>query len=83
VEHDKPGNRGEDAEESIRRTAQVKAGREAEAVAAALAQLHADAAAGQNTMPALMAAVRAYATLGEIMSVLKGVYGVFREPVRL
>lgn len=75
--------RVEDAAESIRRTAEVKAGRDPQAVAAALTQLHEAAAADQNTMPALMAAVRAYATLGEIMSVLKGVYGVFREPVRL
>jgi methylmalonyl-CoA mutase N-terminal domain/subunit len=33
-------------------------------------------------MPALMQAVRAYATLGEMMGVLKAVYGKFREPVR-
>ncbi len=30
-----------------------------------------------------MEAVRAYATLGEMMDVLKADYGEFREPVRL
>jgi methylmalonyl-CoA mutase N-terminal domain/subunit len=33
-------------------------------------------------MPAMMDAVRAYATLGEITKTLKGVFGEFKEPVR-
>ena len=72
-----------DAEESIRRTEQVKASRDQAAVDAALARLREAALNGQNTMPALMEAVKAYTTLGEMMGVLKEVYGVFQEPVRL
>jgi methylmalonyl-CoA mutase, N-terminal domain len=33
-----------------------------------------------NTMPALIEAVKAYATLGEIMDVFRGVFGVYQEP---
>jgi len=33
----------------------------------------------ENTMPALLAAVSSYATLGEIMSVMKGVFGTYEE----
>jgi methylmalonyl-CoA mutase N-terminal domain/subunit len=33
-------------------------------------------------MPAMLQAVRAYATVGEITGVLKQVFGEFREPVR-
>lgn len=35
---------------------------------------------GDNTMPATIEAVRAYATLGEICSALRDVYGVYEEP---
>ena len=73
----------EQAEESIRRTAEVKAGRDAEAVTVALAQVRQVASSGQNIMPVMMDAVRAYATLGEITQALKDVFGRFQEPVRL
>src|SRR6266403_2259975 len=35
---------------------------------------------GENTMPATIEAVRAYATLGEICSALRDVYGIYEEP---
>ena len=35
-----------------------------------------------NVMPAIMDAVEAYATVGEICTVLKEVFGTYREPVR-
>jgi methylmalonyl-CoA mutase N-terminal domain/subunit len=35
---------------------------------------------GINTMPATIEAVRAYATLGEICSALRDVYGIYEEP---
>ncbi|MCP4424552.1 MAG: methylmalonyl-CoA mutase [Chloroflexi bacterium] len=73
----------EQAEESIRRTAEVKANRDEEAALAGLALVRETAVAQQNVMPAMMTAVRAYATLGEITQALKDVYGEFREPVRL
>jgi methylmalonyl-CoA mutase N-terminal domain/subunit len=34
----------------------------------------------ENTMPCLLDAVRAYATLGEIIGVMKGVFGTYTEP---
>jgi methylmalonyl-CoA mutase N-terminal domain/subunit len=73
----------EQAEESIRRLNAVRAGRDAQAVAAALEKVRDAAAGGQNMMPSMMDAVRAYATLGEIMKTLKSVFGEFKEPVRL
>jgi methylmalonyl-CoA mutase N-terminal domain/subunit len=37
----------------------------------------------ENTMPRLLDAVRAYATLGEIMDVMKEVFGVYAEPTSI
>jgi methylmalonyl-CoA mutase N-terminal domain/subunit len=34
----------------------------------------------ENTMPCLLEAVRAFATLGEIVGVMKEVFGVYEEP---
>jgi methylmalonyl-CoA mutase N-terminal domain/subunit len=34
----------------------------------------------ENTMPAILEAVRAYCTLGEMVEVMKGVFGVYNEP---
>src|SRR5687767_8600350 len=45
-----------------------------------LEKLKLAAHAGENTMPATIAAVRAYATLGEICSALRDVYGIYEEP---
>ncbi|MGE5264611.1 MAG: methylmalonyl-CoA mutase [Acidobacteriota bacterium] len=74
-------------EEQLRRLAQVKAERDGAAVQAALARVRQDAQSGvdgrgANLMPAMLQAVRAYATVGEITGVLKQVFGEFREPVR-
>ena len=71
------------AEESIRRTQEIKASREQRLVDEALIHLKEIVQNEQNTMPALMQAVKAYATLGEITQVFKEIYGVFDEPVRL
>lgn len=73
----------EQAEESIRRTAEVIANRNEENVAAELGKIREAAKNNQNVMPPMMDAVRAYATLGEITNVLKEVYGVFQEPAGL
>lgn len=34
----------------------------------------------ENTMPYILDCVRAYTTLGEIIGVMKGVFGIYREP---
>jgi methylmalonyl-CoA mutase N-terminal domain/subunit len=52
--------------------------RDASAVDDALAGVRAAAATDVNTMPAILAAVRAYATLGEISSALGDVFGYHR-----
>src|SRR5258705_1795630 len=46
----------------------------------ALEKLNLAARKIENTMPATIEAVRAYATLGEICSALRDVYGVYEEP---
>jgi methylmalonyl-CoA mutase, N-terminal domain len=64
----------------IGRLEQTRARRDAGAVANALEKLKAAAQHEENTMPATIEAVRAYATLGEICSSLRDVYGVYEEP---
>ncbi|HEY7451201.1 MAG TPA: methylmalonyl-CoA mutase family protein, partial [Candidatus Limnocylindria bacterium] len=36
---------------------------------------------GVNLMPAIIEAVEAYATIGEMCGVLRGVFGEYREPL--
>ena len=59
--------------------ARVRAGRDAAAVAAALLALRAGAAGRDNTLPLILDAVRAYATVGEISAALKDVFGGYQE----
>ena len=69
--------------EQIESLRKVRAGRSNDAVERALNALRADAAAGTNVMPALMEAVNAYASVGEMTSAMVDVYGRFKEPTRL
>jgi methylmalonyl-CoA mutase N-terminal domain/subunit len=64
----------------IERLEQTRALRDKGAVANALEKLKRAAQAQENTMPATIDAVRAYATLGEICAALRDVYGVYEEP---
>jgi len=64
----------------IKRLDEARAKRDAGAVANALGKLKLAAQQKHNTMPATIEAVRAYATLGEICSALRDVYGVYEEP---
>jgi methylmalonyl-CoA mutase, N-terminal domain len=64
----------------IERLNQARAHRDSGAVANALEKLKRAADRGENTMPATIEAVREYATLGEICSALREVYGVYEEP---
>jgi methylmalonyl-CoA mutase N-terminal domain/subunit len=64
----------------IERLEQARAKRDAGAVANALERLKHAASTGENTMPATIQAVREYATLGEICSALRDVYGIYEEP---
>jgi methylmalonyl-CoA mutase N-terminal domain/subunit len=67
-------------EHQIARLEQARARRDGGAVANALEKLKLAAQAGDNTMPATIEAVRAYATLGEICDALRDVYGLYEEP---
>ena len=64
----------------IERLDKARANRDAGAVANSLAKLQRAAQHKENTMPATIEAVRAYATLGEICSALRDIYGVYEEP---
>jgi methylmalonyl-CoA mutase, N-terminal domain len=67
-------------EHQLERLDQTRAKRDAGAVAKALDNLKLAAQKNENTMPATIEAVRAYATLGEICSALRDVYGIYEEP---
>ena len=68
-------------EHQIERLQMTREQRDADAVANALEKLRQAAKNDQNTMPATIEAVRAYATLGEICAALRDVYGIYEEPV--
>ena len=77
------GYRPEAKDEQLRRLAAVKQERDSAEVEAALRQVRDVCQQGQNVMPAMMRAVQAYCSLGEIIGVMKEVFGEFQEPVRL
>ena len=71
-------------EEQRRRLEKVRNDRDAGAVERALARVRSDAAEPTtNLMPALLDAVRAYATLGEIVQALADVFGRWVEQPRI
>jgi methylmalonyl-CoA mutase N-terminal domain/subunit len=70
----------ETEDEQVRRVRALRERRDDEAVSAALAEVRRAATARENMMPSFLEAVRAYATLGEIVGVCKEVYGEYLEP---
>jgi methylmalonyl-CoA mutase N-terminal domain/subunit len=67
-------------EHQVNRLQQTRDRRDNGAVSNALEKLRRAAQNNENTMPATIEAVRAYATLGEICSALRDVYGIYEEP---
>jgi methylmalonyl-CoA mutase N-terminal domain/subunit len=67
-------------EHQVRRLEELRRTRDSGRVGQALDRLRIACQGAENTMPFLLDAVRAYATLGEIVSVMKEVYGVYQEP---
>jgi methylmalonyl-CoA mutase N-terminal domain/subunit len=67
-------------DEQVARVKALRERRDAAAVERSLQGVRTAAKAGDNLMPALLQAVRAYATLGEIVGVCKEVYGEYLEP---
>jgi methylmalonyl-CoA mutase N-terminal domain/subunit len=74
--------RADDARAQIASLARVRAERDAAAVARALRRVEVDARSGVNLMPAILEAVKAYASVGEITQRMVEVFGRFVEPVR-
>jgi methylmalonyl-CoA mutase N-terminal domain/subunit len=67
-------------ERQVARLDRVRRERDNEQVGVALEALRHAAQGAENTMPYILDCVRAYATLGEIMSVFRQVFGEYREP---
>jgi methylmalonyl-CoA mutase N-terminal domain/subunit len=65
----------------VRRLEQLRRERDSGRVGQALDRLRLACQGTENTMPHLLDCVRAYATLGEIVNVMKEVFGVYAEPL--
>ncbi|HEY7647824.1 MAG TPA: methylmalonyl-CoA mutase family protein [Methylomirabilota bacterium] len=70
------------AEAQVARLHRVRRERDGGTVETALRRLRDEARGRSNLMPALMEAVTAYATLGEIAQAMKDVFGEHKEPVK-
>ncbi|MGI8989810.1 MAG: acyl-CoA mutase large subunit family protein [Bryobacteraceae bacterium] len=70
-------------ERQIRKLESLRARRGGAGVNAALDALRRAAEGTRNTMPCILDAVRAYATLGEICGALRDVFGSYRETSRI
>ncbi|TAK47805.1 MAG: methylmalonyl-CoA mutase [Xanthobacteraceae bacterium] len=71
------------AKQQIDSVRKVRTERSNAAVERALKTLRDDAKAGRNVMPALVEAVKAYATVGEMNGALVEAFGRFKEPTQL
>jgi methylmalonyl-CoA mutase N-terminal domain/subunit len=68
-------------ERQCARLARLRAERDNDAASAALDALRRACQGSENTMPYLLACARAYCTLGEMVDVMRAVFGVYHEPV--
>ncbi len=71
----------ENAAKQIEKLRKIKASRDSAQVTRALERVRRDAAANSNLMRSVIEAVKTYATVGEITSTLKEIYGEYQEPV--
>lgn len=69
------------AERQINRTQGIRRSRPQAEVGSALKEVEAAARGGKNVMPAVVRAVNAHATVGEICDCLRGVFGGYRGPL--
>ena len=65
----------------VERLRAVRSRRDANKSRAALEEVRRRAAGSENLMPAILLAVQAYATVGEISDALRGVFGEYQESV--
>ena len=68
-------------EQQIERLRQVRSERDQAICRKALDELSRSAAGERNLIPPIIEAVKAYASIGEIMDALKEVFGTYREPL--
>ncbi|TAL56434.1 MAG: methylmalonyl-CoA mutase [Bacteroidetes bacterium] len=71
----------EAANKQIEKLKKIKSSRDASKVKAVLEKLRNDAKENKNLMHATIEAVKNYASVGEIIQVLKDVYGEYEEPI--
>ena len=71
----------EAANNQIEKLKRIKESRNSTNVKTCLDAIRSDAESDKNLMPSIIAAVKEYATVGEITQVLKDVYGEFEEPI--
>ncbi len=71
------------AEEQVQKLERLRRERDNAAVERGLQALRQAAESDTNLMPPILDAVRAYATLGEMCDVLRGVFGVYEESVQV
>ena len=68
-------------ERQIKRTQSIRSSRPQAEVGGALKEIEQAAVGGQNMMPAVVRAIKAQATVGEMCNVLRGVFGEYRAPL--
>ncbi len=71
----------EAADKQIQKLRKIRSSRDSGKVKSALQKLRIDAGENKNLMSATIAAVKVYASVGEIIQVLKDVYGEYEEPI--
>jgi methylmalonyl-CoA mutase N-terminal domain/subunit len=69
------------ADDQVRKLKKIKSERNIENVKVRLAAIKKDAQDNKNLMPSIIAAVKEYCTVGEIVDAMKAVYGEFKEPI--
>jgi methylmalonyl-CoA mutase N-terminal domain/subunit len=69
--------------EQVQRVQALRARRDGGKTEAALAELQRRASTKENLLPAILGAVEAYATVGEISDTLRGVFGEYQESIFL
>jgi len=70
----------EKEEQQVRRLKEIKRSRSSRDVARSLQALEKAARSRENLMPVILKAVKAYASIGEICDILRGVFGVYEDP---
>ncbi|MDW7740317.1 MAG: methylmalonyl-CoA mutase family protein [Bacillota bacterium] len=71
------------SQRQVERLKEVRLSRDQGKVSEALQQLRKAAKTSENTMPHILNAVKAYATLGEICGVLRDVFGEYQQQITL